>query len=610
MCGIYGMVSFRRSLQRPEHLATMRERLRHRGPDDSGRRSDAGVAMGVERLRITDLREAAAQPFSNPEGRVWLGGNGAIYNAAELRQRYHGYPFRSGSDIEPVIPLYLEGGIDALAQLDGMFALAIWDGRTDRLLLARDRAGEKPLFWRVMGEEVWFASEIQALLVDRGSCRIDREALVDYAHLGFVRQPRTLLSGVRKVPSGTVLEFSGEAPRSHRYWRPETIAERRLDPGSAAAELDRVLTRAVERQTAADVPVGVFASGGVDSSLLSAIAARRSQHLPMFTVGFPDVSYDERPPARRLAGLLGPRHVEVRAGAPELREAFERVTAHSAEPIADPAVLPTFLLAREARRHVGVVLSGEGADELFGGYPTYLGHRLAERYALLPASVRQVLARTVATLPASHAKVTVEFLLRRFVAHAGEEPMRRHAAWFGTGLPADVLTAAYRGLPALPAPGGQDLLREVMLFDYRTYLPDGLLTKIDRATMLVGLESRAPFLDRDVTAFGLGLASTLRVRGLETKWLLKQVAARYLPRWVVRRRKRGLSVPIAGWLNGGLRREADRLLERDRLEAGGMLSPEPVARLLAEHRAGRANHARALWPLIVFERWRERWMGV
>jgi asparagine synthase (glutamine-hydrolysing) len=277
--------------------------------------------------------------------------------------------------------------------------------------------------------------------------------------------------------------------------------------------------------------------------------------------------------------------------------------------MADPAVLPTYLLAREARQHVGVVLSGEGADELFGGYPTYLGHRVAPLYRALPARMRRVVEGAVAALPVSHDKVTPEFLVRRLVAATHLPLLERHVAWFGTGLPADVLRTGPEPEPPLEVPPVGDPLRRMMLFDYLTYLPDDLLTKVDRATMLVGLEARAPYLDRDVTTFALGLPTQLRVRGLESKWLLKRLARRYLPAGIVERRKRGLSVPVAAWINGGLRTEVDRLLGFDRLEPSGLFDPTRVGQLLSEHRVGRANHARALWPLIVFERWRERWMG-
>ncbi len=609
MCGIYGMVGFDAALHRPDLLAQMGDRLRHRGPDDAGRQVAPRAAFGVERLRITDLRPEAAQPFNDPTGKIWLSGNGAVYNAADLRRRYADYPYRSRSDIEPLVPLYLERGSAAFAEIEGMFALAVWDGRTGQLILARDRAGEKPLFWRHVAGEIWFASEIQALLIEDARLHLDAAALVDYVHLGYPREPRTLLEEVAKVPAGTAAVFAGPRPSLRRYWHPEGIEPGRIDAPTAARELERLLIAAVDAQVAADVPVGVFTSGGVDSALLAALARRQLGTLRTFTVGFRDPSFDERGAAARLARMVGSEHVAIDVGDAELLDALEAITSRVAEPIADPAILPTYLLARAARRHVGVVLSGEGADELFGGYPTYLGHQLAGRYRRLPAPARRLARRGVATLPVSHAKVTVEFLLRRFVAHAEEGLLERHVSWFGTGLTGDVLAPGYRAPLPLEAEGKVDPLRRVMLFDYRTYLPDNLLAKIDRATMLVGLESRAPFLDREVTAFGLGLPSSLRVRGLRTKWLLKRVADRYLPAGTVGRRKRGLSVPIAGWLNGGLRAEADRLLDRGRLRDGGVFDAERVARILGEHRAGHANHARALWPLVVFERWRERWMG-
>ena len=609
MCGIYGMVGFDTALRRPDRLAAMGARLRHRGPDDSGRRSEPRAAFGVERLRITDLRPEAAQPFGDPTGRVWLSGNGAIYNATALRRQFAAYPYRSQSDIEPLLPLYLERGHAGFAEIDGMFAIAVWDGRTGELVLARDPAGEKPLFWRHVEGEIWFASEIQALLTDGERPAIDPTALVDYVHLGYPREPRTLFADVHKIPAGTAAVFAGARPVTHRYWRPETIGPSSLDTAAAERELERLLIAAVAQQIVADVPVGVFTSGGVDSALLAALACRSLAPLRTFTVGFRDRSYDERDAAALLAGALGSEHIEIGIGDQELLEALDLISSRVAEPIADPAILPTYLLARAAREHVGVVLSGEGADELFGGYPTYLGHQMARQYRRLPSPLRRLARGGVGTLPVSHAKVTVEFLLRRFVAHAEERLLERHVAWFGTGLPGGVLAARYRAPLPLDAAGADDPLRQVMLFDYRTYLPDNLLAKIDRATMLVGLESRAPFLDREVTSFALGLPSRLRVRGLRTKWLLKRVADRYLPAGTVGRRKRGLSVPIAGWLNGGLRAEADRLLDRDRLHDAGIFDAGQVAERLEAHRSGRANHARALWPLVVFERWRERWMG-
>jgi len=616
MCGIYGMASFGRDpLRAPQVLDRMGEAVRHRGPDDRATVITPGAAIGVERLRITDPRPQAAQPFKDPAEHVWLACNGAIYNARRLRARYADYPYRSRSDIEPILPLYLDRGPEGIAELDGMFAIALWDKQGRRLLLARDRAGEKPLFWTRVGSEVWFASEVQALLVHPAVPRtLDRTALDDYLTLGYALEPRTMFGAIRKVEAGTVAVFSDGAEEVHRFWRPEAIPVLQLPQEEAARRLESHLEDAVSGQLQADVPVGVFSSGGVDSSLLAALATRGGA-VHTFTVGFSDPSYDERMPAGRLASTLGTAHHTVVADEPRLRAALDALTGGTAEPIADPAVLPTYLLARSAREHVGVVLSGEGADELFGGYPTYLGHAAAPWFGALPERARRGVARLVGALPASAGRVPLEFLLKRFVAGALNETLERHVRWFGTGLlreaddwePWPAREAAPVWLEALLAE--PDPLRRVMLFDYLTYLRDNLLTKVDRATMLVSLEARAPYLDRALTEFALGLETGYRVRGLTTKWLLKRVARRRLPRRFVTRRKRGLSVPIGRWINDGLRGEVDRLLAPARLQTEGVLRAERVGQLLSEHRSGRVNHARALWPLIILQIWRERWLG-
>lgn len=609
MCGIYGMVAFAGELQDPGRHAAMARLLRHRGPDDSGVRISPSCVLGAERLRITDLRQEAAQPFADPDGGVWLACNGAIYNAPALRAQFADYPYASRSDVEPLLPLYRAHAVAMFGAVDGMFAIAVWDAPARRLVLARDRAGEKPLFWRQVGSEIWFASELQPLLPDRHRT-VDPVALLDYTQFGFVRAPRTIVEGIHKVLPGTALVFTGVTPVVHRFWPPAVNRDSSLDAETAERALEARLTEAVDRQLASDVPVGVFASGGLDSSLLTAIAARgRGHRVRTFAVGFADPRYDERQPAADLARVCGTRHESIMVGDTALLAAFDRATDRIAEPIGDPALLPTMLLASHARQSVGVVLSGEGADELFGGYPTYLGHRLAPAFSRLPRAVRSGFARALDRLPASHGKVTWDYLLRRFVGAADAPLLARHVAWFGTGLSPDVLAQAYRRELDLGDADPGEALARVMFFDYRTYLADGLLTKIDRATMLSGLEARAPYLDRGVTELAWQLPTSLTVRGLDTKWLLKRVALRHLPAAFVLRRKRGLSVPIAGWINGGLGDEVDRLLHTDRLTAAGLFEPARVQAVLAEHRAGHANRARELWPLIVFERWRERWMG-
>ncbi len=617
MCGIYGMVSLAgEALREPGALEAMGRSLRHRGPDSSGTHQDRSVAMGCERLRVMDLRKRADQPFTSPDQRCRLVCNGEIYNSEELRRRYADYPFRSRSDVETILPLYLDKGIDGLRDLDGMFGLAIWDQAEGALILARDRPGEKPLFYSRAGGELWFASEVQALLENPALSReLDEAAVAQYLALGYVPEPRTAFRDVRKLESGTVARFTAGGDSVSRYWDPGAIEPAAEPADSAIPRLRELLESAVRKQMVADVPVGIFVSGGIDSALVAAIAARQTpgQETHTFTIRFTDPSYDEGAAAAFCAGKTSDYHHEIMVGEPQLAEALDEVTGGLAEPVADPAILPTYLLAREARKHVTVVLSGEGADELFGGYPTYLGHKMVPYLRLLPGPLRRALRSAVGLMPASHNKVTFEFLLKRFLASAEKPLVERHLAWFGTGAGAGVSLAASgdssaaavaRSLPA-PARGGTG---GAMLLDYLTYLPDDLLTKNDRATMLNSLEARAPFLDHELTAFALALPERFKVRGMTTKWLLKQAASKWLPKQAIHRRKRGLSVPVASWIDNGLRSEVDRLLATERLERQELLAPEPVRRLLAEHRAGKANHARAIWPLVIFQVWLERWV--
>jgi asparagine synthase (glutamine-hydrolysing) len=611
VCGIFGMATLDgSSLRHTSASARVAARLRHRGPDGHGERARPHVLFGAERLRIQDLSPRADQPLADPGDRIWLVCNGEIYNAAELRRRFPAYAFVSDSDVEVAVPLYLAGGPGALANLSGMFALALWDESSRTLVLARDRAGEKPLFRATGGGELWFASEVAALMEHPDIPRqLDHEALREYLALGFTRAPRTLLAGIESVEPGCIEVHRCAGAEKIRYWDPAAIAEVRRPVAAAIEETRAHVERAVARQVRADVPIGVFASGGVDSSLIAAVAARHyPAPLHLFTAAFVAPTYDETPHAAAVARSLGARHTVVRVDDAALRDAYDLLTDRVAEPIADPAALPTFALARRAKEHVGVVLSGEGADELFGGYPAYLGHVMAPRFARLPGPARQMVRQVTNHLPPSSDKVPLTWLIRTFVASADLPWRERHAAWTGTDLPPQVLACAPGSSERSPSdPVTFAPLRAAMLTDYAGYLTCRLLPKLDRATMLVALEARAPYLDTDLSAFALSLPADVKVRGLTTKWLLKRIAETTLPPSLVRRRKRGLSVPIAAWLNGDMRGEVDRLLAPDRLRQQGLLSDVYVGRLVAEHRTGRANHARALWTLLVLERWLERW---
>lgn len=588
----------------------MGDALRHRGPDGRADFRNPHAVIGTERLRIIDLHERADQPFASPDNEVWLECNGEIYNAAEIRARYAGFPYRSHSDVETILPLYLDRGIGAVTDLDGMFGLAIWDNRTRTLFLARDRAGEKPLFYSRVNGEVIFASELQCILqYPEISREIDEVAIAEYLQLGYVPEPRTPFRAIRRIEAGTYVEFRPDGERAVRYWDPSTFVVTPISTRDAIHETQRLVEEAVAKQVMSDVPVGVFISGGMDSSILAALASKviGVDKVHTFSAQFAEESYDESGDAAILAKQMRTRHVPVRTDDETLREALDRVTHGVAEPLADPAILPTFLLARAAREHVKVILSGEGADELFGGYPTYLGHKVAPLYDALPGFVRAALRRSVQRVPPSSKKVTLEFLLKRFVSDAEKPWVLRHLAWFGTGLAPEVLLDGSKSLPTLPGSGSNsDALAGAMLLDYRGYLRDNLLVKVDRGTMLSSVEARAPYLDHFLTRFALTLPPDLRVRRLTTKWVLKKAAEKWIGRDVIYRRKRGLSVPIANWINGGLRGEVDRLLTPARLRSHG-INDVYVLRLLAEHRSGRANHAKALWAVIVLEYWFENW---
>lgn len=603
MCGIFGAVSLAgRPLRHPDRLIAMAATLAHRGPDGERIVGHERARVGARRLAIMDLT-TGDQPFQSPDGSVWMVCNGEIYNAPALRQEATawGYPFRSRGDIENVVPFYERLGAGAVERLDGMFGLAIWDDRRRCLILARDRAGEKPLFWTEIDGELRFASEVQALLVFPDQARrVNARAAALYTALGYVPAPHTMFQGIHKLLPAHILiaDESGIAIRA--YWDPAAVAARpsRLE---SAEQVRDVLLRAVQRELMSDVPVGVFTSGGLDSSLLAAAAARvmPGEQIHTYAVKFADPRFDESGYAEAVTRDIPTLHHVVLADDAALERALHVVSGALAEPVGDPAILPTYLLADAARQHVKVVLSGEGADELFGGYPTYLGHQAAGLYLRLPARARALVRWAVRRLPSSTGRVTMEFLLKQFVTAAELPALERHLHWFGAlGPTSGTVPELACKLTAFPK---ADPLNRILWLDFLTYLPDNLLVKVDRGTMLASIEARAPYLDRELIELVLPAPSRLKVHRLQTKGILRDAARGLIPPTAIHRKKRGLSVPVASWLNGALAPLADRLLAKPRFGA------ERVAGLLAEHRAGRANHARKLWPMLMGELWAERW---
>lgn len=608
MCGICGVLAATdtgTATPSGERVQRMLAALQHRGPDAVGTAQQGPAVFGATRLAIRGLRDGD-QPLQDPDSGVLALCNGEIDNHAELREwlRGRGREVRQETDVAVLPGLYLELGESFVSMLSGAFAIALWDPRAARLLLVRDRAGERPLFYQEEGGEVVFATEIAAFLNDRPEAlHEDRDSLIRYLRFGSFTAPATPFREIRKVAPGEVVVFEPTGKRQQRYWRWDITNTPKARPRVTA--FDDVFRTVVRQQSAVDVPYGVFLSGGVDSSLVAAVAraVRPDYLLRGYTVRFGEASYDEGRYAEAVAARLGVELASVWVKPENFPVTIRELLRLAGEPLADPAWVPTALLARRAARDVKVVLVGEGGDEIFGGYPTYMGAHLSDGYTRLPSSLRRGIAGVIRRWPPSDRKVSISFLLKRFVAGAEMDGLARHFLWTAS-IPPPLLERL--GCPVMPGPADSvppgALLDRLQQYDLENSLAEGLLTKADRASMGSALEVRAPFLDRRVLEFAAALPAAQRVSGLRTKVFLKQYAARYLPRAIVYRRKRGLSVPLATWLREPLHGWAADRLATDRLERVGV-HPEVALSLLEEHRRRSQDHARVLWTLIVLAEW-------
>jgi asparagine synthase (glutamine-hydrolysing) len=531
-----------------------------------------------------------------------------------------------------IVHLYEELGPDFVSELNGMFALALWDDRRKQLTLARDRAGEKPLFYWHRDNTLVFASEIKSLLAYPAIGReIDRTALAQYFLHGYFPSPRSVFAEIRKLPAAHRMVIRDGKVQIDAYWR---LQDHLLPPGKPRVtarqeehlvdELSQKLHEACVSRLVSDVPLGVFLSGGIDSSTLVAMMSQLTPgNVNSFSVAFEEKSFNEEPYADYVARHFHTQHHVTTANEPSLREALKTLANHLDEPLADPAVLPTYLLSRFARQHIKVALSGEGSDELFGGYPTYIGAWLAGHYLRLPRFLRhQFFTRLKRFLPLSTGAVPLGWYLRQFFDYVEMAPAERHAIWFGLTSPEglDQLFAPDWGGPESPsgealAPlervlGGATFecdLAEMLYLDFRLYLEDNLLVKVDRASMACSLEMRTPFLDHRLIEFAAGLPAELKVRGFRLKYLLKKAAVKWLPRKIVYRQKRGFSVPISRWMRRELRPWLDEALGEERLKRQGLFNAPYVRRLLEEHWGELADHRKLLWALFCFQLWYDRW---
>jgi asparagine synthase (glutamine-hydrolysing) len=624
VCGITGFATAGGGRPVPGEavLRRMCDAIVHRGPDDDGMLRDERVGLGMRRLSIIDL-SGGKQPIANEDGSVVTVFNGEIYNFRELRAQLEaaGHVFRTHSDTEVIVHGYEEWGDDFVTRLNGMFGIALYDMRNGRLLLARDHVGIKPLYYAWTQDALVWGSEIKSLLASGLVPRdLDMDALGQFMAWEYCPGESTLLKSVRKLLPGRLLTLDLATGRHEirRYWQlPEAADPDGHDDAWWLERVDEALRAAVRRQLVSDVPLGAFLSGGVDSSLITAAMGEAVT----FSIGFEDPTYNELKHSTSVAHHLGVQHITevIRADALEL---FDHLMHFMDDPIGDSSIFPTYLVSRLARRHVTVSLSGDGGDELFGGYETYLASGMARRYDALPRVLRKgFIEPAVGLLRPTRAKKGLVNKAMRFVEGVQHDPGIGHARWrlflteqlqsrlFTPGARAEMITPLGAHIEQLfEEARDRGPLAQSLYVDLFSYLPDDILTKVDRMSMAVSLESRVPYLDKEIVELAFQVPDRLKIRDGTSKWILKKIAERYIPKAAVYRPKEGFSVPLKHWIADAYRGLMDELLSAERIRREGIFEWPEVERLRNEHLSGRRNHAHQLWAIMMFQAWQDRWL--
>jgi asparagine synthase (glutamine-hydrolysing) len=619
MCGIHGLIQLDGTPVQPQWLSAMGDVTAHRGPDDEGQHIDGACGIAMRRLSIIDLA-GGHQPISTADGRLTIVCNGEIYNFRELRAELQalGHRFATGSDSEVLLHGYAAWGDEVVQRLNGMFDFALWDAPRRRLLIGRDRLGIKPLYVMQDGRRLAFATEAKALLQLPGArTGLDRSALGDYLHLGYVPAPRSIFEGIRKLPPATLLVVENGQVREWRWWRMPATVDHQVSEAEWVERIRAGIERSVRMQMVSDVPIGAFLSGGVDSSaVVAAMAGAGGGPIRTYAIGFEGGSaeqlYNELPYARRVAQLFGTEHHEI-VVKPDVVGLLPRLVWHMDEPVSDSAFVTTYLVSEFARRDVKVILSGVGGDELFGGYRRYLGGHYAQRYHALPGWARRVASATAARLPADrhHKWMNVARLAKGFIASAELDADARYRSYLqvlsrqtvgqlllAAPPPGDDALAA-----AFAAAGRADELNRMFAVDAETQLPDDLLLLTDKMSMAVSLECRVPLLDHELVELAATIPGALKVKGGRLKHLMKAALSPVLPPDILHRAKRGFGTPMGAWLKKELLAVVQELLSPAVLRTRGLFRPEAVAVLLADHAAGRSDGTDALLALLNLEVW-------
>jgi asparagine synthase (glutamine-hydrolysing) len=639
MCGITGWVNLKQSKSQHQTeavLHAMCERIVHRGPDSEGIWMDDAVALGMRRLSIIDLK-TGDQPVYSEDKSVIAMINGELYNFREVRAdlEKRGHKFVTQTDVEIVPHLYQIYGDDFVDHINGMFAISLWDTRTKKLILARDRFGEKPLYYGVFDGKLIYASEPKAMLAHPAvRAELNLEALRKYLSYDYVPAPHSIYKGISKLPAAHVLTVENGEIKTRRYWNlswsePGAVATglnaktNSTSLSGCAAELRNLLSDAVRMRLVADVPLGILLSGGVDSSSVAAFAVEHAtEKVKTFSIGFEEDSFDESRYARQVAQHLGTEHYEATLSVETAADLISEIGSWLDEPLSDGSMIPTFMLSRFVRHHVTVALGGDGGDELFAGYPMYYGHKVAKLYAKVPGFLRSRLIEPIVNrLPVSTKNLSFEYRAKRFVRSSNYDMLTRHHSWFGSFSVEEqnaLLTPEIREQTSgdiyadarelLKLCDADSEIEQMQFLDINYYMAEDILTKVDRASMAVSLETRAPFLDPRVGQFAASLPLNYKLRGSTGKYILKKAVEPLLPREILHRKKKGFGIPVAEWLKGRLNPMLHDLLSPERLKRQGLFDPGYVQTLITEHEKGIASHHKQLWTLLVFELWCERFL--
>jgi asparagine synthase (glutamine-hydrolysing) len=623
MCGICGIVQLRDSFAiRRETLQRMNDVIVHRGPDDEGFYSTPAVGLAMRRLSIIDL-QTGHQPLQNEDGSIQIVFNGEIYNFQELRKDLEkaGHRFTTNSDTEVIVHGYEEYGTHVVQHLRGMFAFALWDGKDEMLLLARDRAGKKPLHYYKDGEKFLFGSEIKSILqCEQVPRAVNPEALDRFLTFEYVFSPETIFQGIYKLPPGHLLVLRKGDIRIEQYWENLPAVQELHDEEYYARRLAELLEEAVKIRLISDVPLGALLSGGIDSSTVVGFMAKHSgKPVKTFSIGFEDQTYNELAYARIVSNHFHTEHHEFIIK-PDAVNLVEKLVKNLDEPLGDFSIFPTYLVSKMAREYVTVALSGDGGDELFAGYDTYIADWIARHYQKLPGVIRNNLIPTILKcVPPSPKKKGLINRTKRFVEGALLPPDLMHTRWMIFLQDAekrrlysdDLLHACENGNSYKyirqyfqKAKGAAPLAQQEYV-DIKTFLTDDILVKVDRMSMATSLETRAPFLDHKVMEFAATIPGSLKLKGLTTKYILKKAVSNLLPQQILTRGKEGFSIPIKNWLTQELRPLLLDTLSENRLKQRGYFQPEYVQQLIREHLDGKENHSHRLWALMVFEIWHQ-----